>query len=374
VRWCFCVPANIQGAETTTDAITADIAGFVSTIDEHADEISSADLTRWFLNLFPNRFTSVIRREGCSKWMEISRFHHLTDAEILEVLQTKAKLQRGYRFDPNTKFLVLQIPAASPYHNPQSISELRKSLEAISVKPRHYQFNDDWYLHIYLTSGGRSTQLSRGLKRWCQSEHFIVSDETLLVHPSDDPLPYPLQSGFTWLNDRCQLLVRRDELSFEDALAFFLQDAGKNAVDTGDLLDAFNRIEPLSENEDAVADQEIAAAGTIDCTPPDSAGNVIDLQKSRLGDDLISACAAGTDDTGEAAPEQEPESQLLLFPQPGRSSETGLSAKPACETGAPPEQSQTRKRKSERRLRREGEAGTRLRSAEPPLPTSLPEE
>ncbi len=352
------------GVDTITDAITATAAtataataataaaGFVSTTDDNHDRVTMTDLTRWFMNLFSFRLSSVIRRKGGLKWLEISRFHHLTDEEILEALQSKAKLQRGYCFDSNTKFLVLQIPESSPYHNRNSIGEMRKSFEEISVKPKHYQFDEDWYLHIYLSRAGSSAELSRQLRQWCISEGYEVGTDILRIHPSEFALPFPLQSGFTWLNERCQLLVRRDELSFEDALAFFCQDAKKNCIDPDDLLAAFKRIESARQatckdsackSIDRVTDSQNLSENSLntdDCLPlAGGAENVVTMRMQRPVDDILflyksvreQPCEDLPADSSQvvfedfAVSETEPEieterataieeSQLLLFP------------------------------------------------------------
>lgn len=394
--------AQLREVKTITDTITTDVAGFAAATDIskddqatlQEDQISISELTRWFLNLFPCRFGSVIRREGNHKWLEISRFHNLSDEEIMEAVQNRAKLQRGYRFEASTRFLVLHIPASSQYQNPESVSRLRRDLEALHVKPRHYQFDEDWYLHIYLKNGGPSAEFARHLQNWCRSAGYEVDPASLRIHPDEEPLPFPLQAGFTWLNERCQLLVRRDELSFEDALFFFLQDAGKNAVEPDDLLDGFKQLEQehIQNNPFAVPLENFSPAFALEeaeiqkaSEPADSdIGNVIEMKNRRLGDDLLFACETLTTQpqttaettpqvrTNGGTPDPEPEierqgavdeSQLLLF----RAPKTGGTEEAS-------ESNQTRKRRTDRRARQQQDQSSNSRPPESVLPSTLPPE
>ncbi len=180
----------------------------------------------------------MIKRQGAKNWIEVSRFHNLSDQEILDALQPKAKLQRGFRCENQSAFLVLHIPAQSPYHNAASVTEIRQSLAKLAAYPRHYQIDEHWYLYIFLSRQAPISELVKQLRYWCLAEGLVLGPDTLNLHPGESALPFPLQGDFTWLNERCQLLVRRNELSLEDALAFFLDDAGKATSDPDQLLQA----------------------------------------------------------------------------------------------------------------------------------------
>ncbi|MBX9722645.1 MAG: hypothetical protein K2X81_14700, partial [Candidatus Obscuribacterales bacterium] len=93
-------------------------------------QISASDLSAWFLGLFPNRISSVVRHTPTSKWHEVSRFHVLGDEDILECVRLNNKFQRGFRFESTTRFLVMQIAADSPYRNPEGIAEIRSALSS----------------------------------------------------------------------------------------------------------------------------------------------------------------------------------------------------------------------------------------------------
>lgn len=49
-------------------------------------------------------------------------------------------------------------------------------------------------------------------------------------------MPLPLQPGFAWLNTLGQVIVRREEISLESALALFIHDFNKNALSAETIL------------------------------------------------------------------------------------------------------------------------------------------
>ena len=208
---------------------------------ENFAEAGLNELLAAFMKLFPFRHASVIRRPGAEKWLEISRFHNLSDHEVLEALQANSKLQRGYRCEDETRVLIMRIPQNSPYRNQSSVNDIRQSLRQLELEPRHYQIDEDWFLYIYLKNGANAAELCSQLKYWCILQGLVVGKDTIEVLPGDEPLAFPLQGKFVWLNERCQFVIRRDELSVENALAFFLDDAAKVAVDATEIAQSLKK-------------------------------------------------------------------------------------------------------------------------------------
>ena len=318
IRICAYQRRRAEG-RIITDAITDSNEDSIPAVpvEESSDEVTTADLTNWFLNLFTFRLSSVIKRDGGTKWLGISRFHTLTDAEIVECLQTSSKLQRGFHLDVTTKFLVVQIPKGSRYFNADAVTELRSIFEELSIKPLHYQIDSNWYFYIFLRHAVETPLYAKNLQSWLESRGLEFGEEKLIVHSAENALPFPLQPGFGWLNERCQLLVRRDELSLDQALIFFLQEAGRNSVEPEVLEAVFKQ---LGLDDDVASTfalakhlprlQSIAAASVKDEASEFGAGNntnnfrfdaelpvvsvdnVVTMHQRRLGDDLVSAFAS----------------------------------------------------------------------------------
>lgn len=226
---------------------------------------SIASLFKHYMSLFPYRYASAMRRAGSQKWLDLSRFHSLTDQEILDSLQTGAKTHRAFRCDGNTMFIGFRIPAASRYHDASTIQDIRLALKRIGVTPKHYQIEDDWYLYIYLKNPGRVTELVNQLRYWCILQGLVVGPDTIEILPSDLPIPFPLAGKFYWLNEKCQYLLRRDEVSLEKALAFFLDDARSSAYDVEELQNCLRRtgsflktvLEPARDRQPLEKDAQI---------------------------------------------------------------------------------------------------------------------
>src|ERR1700738_2662675 len=104
-----------------------------------------------FLALFPCRSDSALKYRQGGNWRQISRFHQLSDSEILESLQLDTKLFRAFQFDTKTRFIVIHIPMGSDFHNTDSVLELREQIKKLGVNPRHYQFEDEWYFYVFLS-------------------------------------------------------------------------------------------------------------------------------------------------------------------------------------------------------------------------------
>jgi hypothetical protein len=185
-----------------------------------------------FVALFPYRFDSVVRQSNSTNWRQVSRFYSLSDEDIIKSVEGKSTLIRGCHCDTKTRFIVLRIPAGSNYHNMQAVLELRQKLSTIAIKPKHYQEeNEDWHLYIFFSHWVDSTKAANDMRSWLKKHGVIAAQGSLEIYPEQPCLPIPLQKTFTWLNESCQSLVRRDELSLAEALALFLNDINQDAVE-----------------------------------------------------------------------------------------------------------------------------------------------
>lgn len=329
----------ISGDRPITDSIT-NITDNGAAYPVDPDAVSSLDLKRWFLNLFPFRVSSVIRRGEGSRWLDVSRFYCLTDEDIFEAIKPGAKSQRGFRFEEKTMFLVLSIPSGSIYHNMEAVLEIRELLKSqLGVSARHYQSDDDWFLYLFLTEEVPAQEAGKQLREWCLSQGFDIAGGAMDVHPSDKPLPFPLQNRFSWYNEKGQLLVRRSELTTDEAIGFFLQDAGQNSVDPEPLfekmrLHAFGFANSIKEDspefESAAgnsSESEPVAASEISTESEAEIEKVLDFNPLKIETEHAEAEETSTEtqnvvqlSTVQREPVVVPENfavqeaQLLLFP------------------------------------------------------------
>lgn len=296
--------SGVEAAVSTGIEAAASIAG---------NTAARTKLLDCFCSLFPLRLSSVLRHGENGKWFELSRFHYLSDEEIIQALASGSKLERGFRFDSKTAFLVLQIPEASFYHQSEPVKKLRAELARFSIATRHYQINSDWYLYIFLDEFANSERLGELLSNWLESKGYIVSDSTLQVHPSGDFIPFPLQRNFYWMNDCCQLLIGRDELSLDDAVAFFFDDAKDAIVSSAQFLEKLSAVKQKTE---AQAPDKFAL-DEFSLFEPDSQDGSRLIIFDEIGKTPAQTIPQELEVPAEALKEESSsaQAQLLIFPQ-----------------------------------------------------------
>jgi hypothetical protein len=184
-----------------------------------------------FTSVFPCRLDSAVKRPGTTNWKPVSRFHYLLDKEITDSIQPTAKLLRAVSFDTTTRFLVIAIPAASPYYCAASLAQIRHTLQRLNINTAPYEFENSWYLYIYFSRPVQTHESAKILKDCLYASGYETGTDTLQVFPCNVPLPLPLQSGFTWLDDHARVLRRRDDLPLRTALELFLSDISKCETD-----------------------------------------------------------------------------------------------------------------------------------------------
>lgn len=197
-------------------------------------------LTKQFLSLFKNRFGGLSKQiKESGRWIESSRFHSLSDEEVLDALNPESKVLRACRADDVTSFLVITIQTVSYYSSAEGLNHLRECLKAIGVeRTKLYQSSDECALNLFIfldqptSSSEAASLLSRALRR-----HGIVPGTAgLNVFPSESGFCLPLQPGFAWLNDDGQVIVSREQITLEAALALFFADFQKNRISTEALI------------------------------------------------------------------------------------------------------------------------------------------
>ena len=201
-----------------------------STYSVEIPQGSSEELLAEFLALFPSRLDSCIRRSAAVCWRPMSRYHYLSDAEIIEAISGVGSLFRAQTMSSPTSCLVLLVPSASPYRTVDGVMLLREILESAGLHLSHYQIFDDWYFYAFLSEPIDTRHGAALLSQKLQSMHFVVGEGMLEVLSEGDLLPYPLQEGFTWLDRYCRPVVSRRDLSLEDSLRLFLCDAHRSIL------------------------------------------------------------------------------------------------------------------------------------------------
>ncbi len=197
-------------------------------------------LTKQFLTLFGNRFQSLSKQmKESGRWIELSRFHNLSDEEVIEALNPESKVLRACRADDQTSFLAITIQTISYYSSQEGLNHLRECLKLSGVeRAKLYQSSDDCALNLFIfldqptPSSEAASLLSRALRR-----HGIVPGTAgLKVFPSEEGFCLPLQPGFAWLNDDGQIIVTREQITLEAALALFFADFQKYRISTEGLI------------------------------------------------------------------------------------------------------------------------------------------
>lgn len=181
-----------------------------------------------YLRLFPYRFESAVRRSGAQTWRLVSRFHLLTDEEIASALQNDSTLFRAFALDNKSSFLVLSIPASSKYKTADSLEQLIGLLHNYGMKPVPYSFNENWYLYLYFDRQVPTNRFSVQLKKLLESSGFETGVE---VHQASDNVPFPLQPGFVWLDERAEVIHERRELTLEAALELYCAEIERSKFD-----------------------------------------------------------------------------------------------------------------------------------------------
>jgi hypothetical protein len=190
-----------------------------------------------FQSLFPLRFDTAFRKIGSDTWRAMSKFHRLSDDEILECLSAQSQTIRACHLDTKTSFLVITIPSDSIYRCADRFNELVGCLTRIALMPNVYKAAASDDVQIYLSFNGtpQTADLAQALARHLSSNGFDLN--ALVNHSTNMLFALPLQPGFCWLNKDLSVKLNRDEIALPAAMAMFLRDLETAAVDPSILLD-----------------------------------------------------------------------------------------------------------------------------------------
>ena len=168
----------------------------------------------------------------------------LDDGQILGVMSDEGRgLYRGLYWGEETRHGVLDIDAGSKYHDAHELRELVRKFAAVGLPLVPYQSSDTggWHLYFYLTEWEKSEEVEGTIRKYLKANSYSILAGTLEIFPSGNALRLPLQKGFGWLSSDGQLEVRREELTFGQALTLFYNDLEENKRNWGEVQSLIER-------------------------------------------------------------------------------------------------------------------------------------
>ncbi len=186
-----------------------------------------------FLSLYPNRVQPILRPPSCKTWVSVSKHWPLPDEQIERAIGLQDQSLWGCRWGEYTRFAVLDIDAESKYHSAQELQKLFAALAGSGLKGTVYHSSSStgWHIYLFFEHWQNCTEVQETLKSWLTATGYEIRNGTLEVFPSGNGLRFPLQAGFAWLAADTTVLLRREDLTTEQAMARFLNDLHETAND-----------------------------------------------------------------------------------------------------------------------------------------------
>ncbi|MCA9802876.1 MAG: hypothetical protein KC777_12970 [Cyanobacteria bacterium HKST-UBA02] len=213
---------------------------------EFMQPASFSDNMAIFLALFAQRFASRIKKSSKGDWHETSRFHYLSDDEIVEAIAGQSSFQRAVSADTTTGYLALTIDEGSFYRSEDGLARIRSCLSAAGLGDcRMYKASDSeqWQIVVFFIRPVSTSKVRQALDSWMRRNGIVPGTAGVDLVPNASVFPLPLQPGFCFLNDNGQVIAQRDEISLEAALALFIADIGRTVINGSKLL---GRLEVLN--------------------------------------------------------------------------------------------------------------------------------
>jgi hypothetical protein len=260
----------------------------------------------------------------------MSQFHLLDDSEIAESISENAKTLRACLLDSRSTYLVLTVPAASPFRASEKLTPILGNLSRIGMLPRLYKATDSEDIQIYIAFSEpvKTEEMSKKISAFLGSCGFEQGSNMLVVHTCEQPFALPLQPGFAWLNESLEPKVRREEVSLPAAIAVFLRDLD-NSTACPQQIEAALETESHScfQNEKLTCSDDIAIASSINSSACEVAPEVEietaikHVSESAMTEELAldfsvpaAAQIVGFPTQEIAVTDSLPSMQLLLFP------------------------------------------------------------
>jgi hypothetical protein len=212
---------------------------------ETLSNVTTRNNQKIFLDLFPNRFASCIKRGKDGDWRETSQFHHLSDEEMVESIEGRAPFLRACMADRETRLVVVMIERDSYYRTVEGLAKIRDCLQCIGINQLRLFVSDEteqWQLFGFFSKPVGSTRISSLLSSWLRRNGIVPGTAGVSLFPGPDPFCFPLQKGFAWINDSGHTIVARNEVSSEAALALFIADMERTEIDGEELIERLDQV------------------------------------------------------------------------------------------------------------------------------------
>ncbi|MBP7864263.1 hypothetical protein KA183_21430 [bacterium] len=304
--------------------ITSSIYSAHGFMPPDSEEVHAKRLEQ-YLSLFPIRTGSKYKRPESQSWRAMSQYHSLSDEEIEDSLDNKPAFIRACPMGTRSRFAVLGIPAESMYSNPERIAVITELLRNIGLSPVLYGSAscDEIQIYLFFDKEMKTKLITEALSSLL-TRCGLKLENNLVIYDEDRTLVFPLQQGFSWLNDSLQIKVCRDQISFESALAMFCADMDKFRSSLDALLEIHSRSLPVVEFEDVEqieqiedgspiesSDVEVVAAEQVDFSPPSEVILLIDEPIAKAEVEIKIEVELESNSAIENKPEHNSESMLI---------------------------------------------------------------
>jgi hypothetical protein len=105
-----------------------------------------------------------------------------------------------------------------------------------------YEETEEWQLFAFFKQPVDSQKVGTLLSAWLRRNGIVPGTAGVSLFPGDEPFCLPLQPGFSWINDSGHVIVARNEISMEAALALFVSDIERNGTEGDQLLGRLEQI------------------------------------------------------------------------------------------------------------------------------------
>lgn len=187
-----------------------------------------------FLKFFSSRFGSNFRVPGSDAWRATSKFHYLSDNDMLASLDSDASYYRAPLMDDSESFLLLQFQSEKIESDSQLWQKLLEVLQSLGLtEPKLFQVSDCGLFQVFISLTRRTlvSTLCNSLQLYLQ---LFGLANVQVVMPGDNFI-LPLQQGFRWMACPGRLKVSRAEITTEAAIEFFMAEISRELLCPGRL-------------------------------------------------------------------------------------------------------------------------------------------